>query len=112
MTIPFKTRRRMETQIARQIVKDALYEDMSVSVFDGESFTIRRSRDLKEVMAALFTTDDDTLWLHPAEGKAEGWVHLVYGNDGWDVIHDYSVNLETLLEGANSVADELENHYG
>ena len=35
------------------------------------------------------------------------FVYLVYGNDGWDVISDYSVKLETELACANALADKL-----
>ena len=36
------------------------------------------------------------------------WVFLVYGNDGWDVIADYNVSLEPLLEPINKLALSLE----
>lgn len=27
-----------------------------------------------------------------------GWVRFVYGNDGWDVISDYTTNLEAIID--------------
>ena len=48
---------------------------------------------------AVMLADEDTLLVHrprPDQGDYErlGWVKLVYGNDGWDVICDYTVPLE------------------
>jgi hypothetical protein len=44
-------------------------------------------------------------------GTYIGMVYFVYGNDGFDVICDYSVSLETLLIGANALALQLEKQY-
>ena len=35
-------------------------------------------------------------------------MRLIYGNDGWDVVNDYTTNLEPLLAGATAEADRLE----
>jgi len=35
-------------------------------------------------------------------------VYFVLGNSGWDVISDYTTNLEALLAGANALAESLE----
>ena len=42
---------------------------------------------------------------HGADGKPCGHVFLVYGNDGYDVIADYTLNLEEPLSAANEIAD-------
>lgn len=34
--------------------------------------------------------------------------YIVLGNDGYDVISDYSVDIEPLLAGANNLAERLE----
>lgn len=34
-----------------------------------------------------------------------GWIRLVFGNDGWDLISDYSVNLNSFLKPVNELAD-------
>lgn len=33
-----------------------------------------------------------------------GWIHLVFGNSGWDLISDYSTNLESFLKPVNDLA--------
>jgi hypothetical protein len=36
---------------------------------------------------------------------AHGWVRFVYGNDGWDVVSDYTTNLEPHMKNADKLAD-------
>lgn len=57
--------------------------------------------------ADLFQADEEWLVAY-RDGAAKGWVRLVYGNDGPDVICDYTTNLEAELQVANKLADELE----
>lgn len=45
-------------------------------------------------------------------GKRIGWVRMIYGNDGWDVMADYTTNLEDVLTDANKLADKLEEQHG
>lgn len=57
---------------------------------------------------------DTALFDQPATGDllqddqvvSEGWVYVVMGNDGWDVISDYTTNLEPLMSGANRLAEK------
>lgn len=110
-------RQRVERQIIRQIVKDGLARGYAISVFDGEEKTVIRTRSLKAVMDAIMTTDEDYLTFHrPSDDEGSrggyeirqiGWVRLIYGNDGWDVVNDYSTNLEPMMANANALADRL-----
>lgn len=103
-----KARQNIEWRIARRIVRDALAAGYTISVNDGEETTLECSSSERAIMAALMTTDEDRLLIHRA-GEAErfGWVHLVYGNDGYDVVNDYTTNLKTIMEGAIALAKSL-----
>jgi hypothetical protein len=35
-----------------------------------------------------------------------GWVLFIYGNDGWDVISDYTCNLEPIMGPANELSEQ------
>lgn len=87
-----KRRQKVERMIVRRIVTDAIRLGYTVDVNDGEEVTVMASTSVRKVMAAVMTTDEDYLILH--KGKKRGWVRLVYGNDGWDVVNDYTTNLE------------------
>src|SRR3546814_19107852 len=67
-------------------------------------------------MAAMFATDEDYLFaMKPDEaGKMErqGYARLIYGNEGWDVMSDYTTNLESELGGAEAEADKPETRHG
>jgi hypothetical protein len=107
-TMNVKQRQALERSIIRRLVKDVLAADHTISVYDGDDVTVTRSRNARAIMAAVMTTDLDWLFIHDAGGKKLGTVSLVYGNDGWDVISDYSVSLEGLLTGVNAYAEALE----
>lgn len=56
----------------------------------------------------MFATDDEYLHVYRVDKTYLGRVWLVYGNDGWDVISDYTVNLEHIMEGANKLSDKYQ----
>lgn len=65
--------------------------------------------DRSVILAALMEVDDEHL-LARAGTRADartGWVRFVYGNDGYDVISDYTTNLEDVLAPVNAYADTL-----
>lgn len=98
--------RMIEKLIAKELVTRALAAGYKVSVNDGEETTLRKSTDLAKIMAAMFTTDEDTLHIDTPGYK--GWIELIYGNDGTDVIHDYSTNLEELVAPVMELADKID----
>ena len=97
----------IEKQIARKVIDDALAAGYTIDVFDGEEFPLKNSTDAEQILAAMFSTDDDRLFLN--RGGKTAWVWFIYGNSGWDVISDYNVSLEEVLKGAMKLADELED---
>ena len=64
-------------------------------------------------MEEAFVGDDCHIFVHEATGdlledgkiNSIGWVYLVFGNDGWDVISDYTTNLEFLMGEALKISD-------
>lgn len=103
MSTNVKLRQELERRIARAIIQDALKLGYNIDVNDGEETTLRASTDVKAILRAMFTTDEDWLILH--RGEKRGWVRFVYGNDGWDVVNDYAVNLEEIMPRANKLAE-------
>lgn len=93
----------IERSIVYQIVLRAINLGYLVSVHDGEERVVKKSQDEKEIMAAIMSTDDDVLTIYDGntiEEKKIGFISLVYGNDGDDVISDYTANpeMEAFLE--------------
>ena len=109
MTMTLQLRQQIERQIIERIVKDALDAGFQITVDDGgEEPSGRRSTDQAAIMAAVMLTDEDFLYYSKPGEPLQGWVRLIYGNDGWDVVNDYTTNLEPLLAGATAEADNLE----
>jgi hypothetical protein len=112
-----KRRIAIERKIYSRIVRDALDAGFNVSVYDGEEYALKHSTRYAEIMRAGFSTDGDVLLIYRDEndyivGDAGrvGFVSLIYGNCGWDVISDYTYTdeMENLLAGASKLANKLE----
>lgn len=97
--------KRGEAEEARRIVRKALAAGYALSVHDGEEATVRGSRDEAKILAALATTDADTVTVHRRDlNNASGWhsvgvLLLVWGNapDGSELVADHTDN-ETLRQ--------------
>ena len=90
-------RRQTERIIVRAILTKAKREGYAISLDNGEE--IIKLSPLKTVKAMLeecFSVDDEALLLET--GGKKGWVRLVYGNTGFDVICDYSPRLDDVLD--------------
>lgn len=103
----------VERRIIRRLVNDLLVAGFQVEVWDGEETALQPSIDIDAIMGAIMTTDDDHLYVYKTEAdgtrpKAHfGWIQLVYGNDGYDVVSDYTVNLEEVLKPSAELADAI-----
>ena len=114
-----EARQAVEREIAEQVIKDALAAGYVVGVYDGGEETVKGT-NVDVLSAALMTTDEDWLTIYPAGDESPlgggfergsqttriGWVRLVYGNDGWDVVCDYTTNLEPIMGNATALADK------
>lgn len=96
-----RRRQRTEQTIALAVAIALLDAGFLLGVQDGEELTLKHSRDIKAVQKALFTTDEDYLFVYvdadqddplnvEQDERPDYWVKFVYGNDGWDVISDYA----------------------
>ena len=88
----------IETKIAEAIVDRALAANYTITVYDsydndGE-FVLLKSTNKAEVLAAMFSTDGDTLIFRDATDTLRiGSIQFVWGNDE-DCVHDHTNNDE------------------
>jgi len=69
------------------------------------------TRDRAAILSEMMAVDDEFLGVYLnqlAVGSSAGWVRFVYGNDGYDVISDYTTNLESILAPVNAYANTLD----
>ena len=88
--------------MATRLVAECLRRGYSLSVYDGEETTVRKSTDREQVLDALGSTSDDHLTAWNQTGDCVGKFWLIWGNSEGDTIADYSANdeCETLFEHA------------
>lgn len=112
-----KMRQRVEREIIGQFVRDAIAAGYRLAVSLERGYDIDEmllgSRDEARIIAEAFAGDECHIFVQPAEGPttengrvvSDGYVYCVFGNDGHDVVSDYSTNLESLLANANNLAE-------
>lgn len=105
-----KQRQQMEDRIIRKFCESAIKAGYTVAIHDGEESTAPM-QDVEKLMEAAFSVDEETFLVYDGD-KYLGSVYAVYGNNGWDVIADYSMAIESLLDEALNLADELEVEHG
>jgi len=106
---------RIVRAIEKKIVRNLL-ETMKAEhgywfrVYDPEPATTA-TQNVDDAMNAIFAVDSATVrFTDNPESGYRGSVLLVLGNDGWDVICDYSVRLEDEMKPINEFADNIEQH--
>jgi hypothetical protein len=98
----------VERDIATRTVDALLSAGYALVVYDSEAYRpSKRTTDRTVILDEMFQVDDEYLVVLPLTGKRVGWVRFIYGNDGWDVINDYTVNLESIMQPINDYADTL-----
>lgn len=84
-----------ERGVATRLVRAAIHAGYTVSVNDGEEWTVRRSTAEREILAALGSTELDYIRFYRGEDSI-GTAMLIWGNDetGEELIADYTDNAE------------------
>lgn len=104
-----KMRQHVERQIARRFIMDAKAAGYTMNVDNGgDEFELPEpTNNVKLLLDTMFATDDERLYLFlPGKERPVGWVWFVYGNSGWDVISDYTTNLQHVMDGASKLAEK------
>lgn len=100
----------IERAIIRRAVRDLIDAGNFITVDDGGDSPVRSATSVEAVMPHIGHCKEEWLNVECREGdeiRRIGSIHLVYENDGWDVIWNYTSNLERPLSGANDLAMAL-----
>jgi hypothetical protein len=117
MSAELKHRIAVERELVRLTVEIALKEGFWIGVANGADDEMPPRDDAEAILADMFQTDEEKIYLYRPEGLAHwgpdypayGWVYFVYGNSGWDVVCDYTTNLEDIMKPVFARAQELED---
>ena len=97
----------IEDQIIKATIQVLLDAGYALSVNDGEETTLYRSVTPLLIFKAMKTTDEDYLVVFRGAERA-GWVRFIYGNDGVEVINDFTINLDPQMDKITEMIDAYE----
>jgi hypothetical protein len=98
-----RMRRIVEREISTAIVNALVAQGFKITVDYGDGESAVFSNALT-ILKTMFQGDEDRLYVYDKKQTlAIGWVYLVYGNDGWDVLSDYTTNLEKFIGDGTAV---------
>lgn len=103
-----------EQQITRQCIADLLAAGYELTVNNGgDTNEIPWTKDAGLVLKTMFETDEETIGVRQPNQTAGliHWVFFVHGNDGYDVINDYSSSLEQVLTNMNVLVEKLNKEW-
>lgn len=105
----------LECRIVRKTVDAFLKAGYALNVNNGgdDDELEKPTTHKPTILKALREADEDYLKVFAPTDYLDawnykGWVRFVYGNDGWDVISDYTTNLEAALKPVNDYVDTLQ----
>lgn len=89
--------RRIDREIATKLV-DALLADGYTITCDlkEDDPEFKRSADRNGILEHMWAVELSEIAVH--KGKSRGWIRLVFDESGWDVIQDYTVGLEHIVD--------------
>jgi hypothetical protein len=101
-----RPRARMSVMIVNQLIASAAAAGYTLREMEFEAENSGEKYDIKTL---LFDLDEAVVLVYDRNDKEVGWVKLIFYNDGYDLISDYSVGLEDFLKACNELADKLAN---
>ena len=104
----YENRVKVENTIIRVALRAGLALGWSVTVESYDDEEITKSRKITEIVKALRATDYDNIKFYDKDGKYQGKIFLVHGNDPWEIISDYSISIEEIVKPAMEKAEEIE----
>jgi hypothetical protein len=102
---------RVEGKMADALIQAILDRGYLVTIDDGGALAIDNSGDKVAILAAMFSTDEDVVYVMNDKNQYVCWFRMIYGNDGHDVVSDYIANKigeEIWDKVLQPLADELE----
>lgn len=99
-------RARMEMRIVNALIERAAETGHRLHVRECEDDGMTDY----DFRAEVFALDEANVTLEVlATGKRWGWILLVFGNDGPDLISDYTCSLDEFLAPINALSELMEN---
>lgn len=102
-----RARARIEVRVVRNLLQ--CLENSGFEICEEED---GKKHSMDDMMTLLFNLDEANIVVLSGLGQVllrHGWIKLVFGNDGYDVISDYSINLEEYIQPTLDLAEKIAN---
>jgi hypothetical protein len=76
----------------KALVRYALANDCTLSVWDGEEWSTKKSKDYQAIIQDIEGVDEAQIRIRDHDGGAVAWALIIPGLDPDETIADYSVN--------------------
>lgn len=96
-------RQRLERIVVRQTVRAFLAEGYSLGLHDGLDLLVTRCKSATVIMNAMFTTNENELFVYNNKGRQVGSVVFCYGNI-FGIIVSYDFSFEKLMRKSEELA--------
>jgi hypothetical protein len=74
------------------LVNKALAKGLTISVFDGEEWQVKRGTFAKEIKHAIESVDECQLRLRNKEGEIVGWALIIHDLNPDETVADHTYN--------------------
>jgi hypothetical protein len=83
------------------LIKNALAKDLTISVWDGEEWQVKRSSSYKAIKDAIESVEVAELRIRNSEGNCLGWAQIIPDLDPEETLADHTDN-ELMTELLNN----------
>ena len=80
------------TKAYLSLIKKALDKGLSISVYDGEEWQVKRSTGYKEIKEAIESVDESQLRLRNSDGEIVGWALIILDCEPDCMVADHTYN--------------------
>ena len=102
-----KQRKELERKIVEQLLTELIEQGFEVRFDDMSGDLPPIVNNVPDAMKQAFSVDEEYLFIYDKLHTYIGHVFLAYGNDGWDAITDYSIDVEKNIQKTLNWIDEL-----
>ena len=107
----WKFNRLIERKIILKTIFELLENGYSIGVHDEDEEVQKYTKDHNIILKEMFATGEDFLVVFNKKGVAVGWIRFIYGNEPYNVINDYTTNLEKTMKPVFELCDKLEKKW-
>ena len=99
----------VERAIVRHLVDEILGKGYRIAVTNGDD-EYPPTSDRDTLLDDLYVADEERIYIVDSSNNTNlGWIYLVYGNDGYDVIANHTVDISPIINTTNNLCMALDD---